>query len=150
MKGKLVDAKTGQPIGGKIIYERLSDGKEMGIAQSNPETGEFEIRLPGGEIYGVHADVQGHISEGQNLDLRKFKTDGTVTHETISIEQIEVARIEPNATIRLNNIFFDIDKSVLRPESFPELNRAAEFLEENPSIKVEISGHCDNTGYRRT
>jgi outer membrane protein OmpA-like peptidoglycan-associated protein len=64
----------------------------------------------------------------------------------MSINPIEVAKVEPNATIRLNNIFFDIDKFVLRPESFPELNRVAEFLEENPSIKVEIAGHTDNTG----
>jgi outer membrane protein OmpA-like peptidoglycan-associated protein len=146
VKGKLIDAKTGKPIGAKIIYERLSDGKEMGIAQSNPETGEYEIRLPGGEIYGVRAEAEGHISENQNLDLRNFKTDGVVTHKDMSINPIEVAKVEPNATIRLNNIFFDIDKFALRPESYPELNRVTEFLEENPSIKVEISGHCDNTG----
>ncbi|MBL7877954.1 MAG: exo-alpha-sialidase, partial [Cyclobacteriaceae bacterium] len=31
VKGKLIDAKTGNPIGAKIIYERLSDGKEVGV-----------------------------------------------------------------------------------------------------------------------
>lgn len=146
VKGKLVDAKTGQPIGAKIIYERLSDGKEMGIAQSNPQTGEYEIRLPGGELYGVRAEAEGHLSESQNLDLRNFKTDGVVTHQDMSIKPIEMARIEPNATIRLNNIFFDFDKFTLRSESYPELNRVAEFLEEQPSIKVEITGHTDNVG----
>jgi outer membrane protein OmpA-like peptidoglycan-associated protein len=146
VRGKLIDAKTGKPIGAKIIYERLSDGKEMGIAQANPETGEYEIRLPGGDIYGVRAEADGHMSENQNLDLRNFKNDGVLAHKDMMIKPIELARIEPNATIRLNNIFFDIDKAVLRPESFPELNRVAEFLEEQPSIKVEISGHCDNTG----
>ena len=146
VKGKLIDAKTGKPIGAKIIYERLSDGKEMGIAQSNPETGEYEIRLPAGELYGVRAEAEGHISENQNLDLRDFKTDGVVTHKDMSINPIEVARVEPNTTIRLNNIFFDFDKFTLRSESYPELNRVAEFLEEQPSIKVEISGNTDNIG----
>lgn len=146
VKGKLIDSKTGKPIGAKIIYERLSDGKQMGIAQSNPETGEYEIRLPGGEIYGVRAEADGHISESQNLDLRDFKTDGVITHKDMSIAPIEVARVEPNATIRLNNIFFDFDKFTLRSESYPELNRVAEFLEEQPSIKVEIAGHTDNIG----
>jgi len=146
VKGKLIDAKTGKPIGAKIIYERLSDGKEMGIAQSNPETGEYEIRLPAGEQYGVRAEAEGHISESQNLDLRDFKTDGVVTHKDMSINPIEVAKVEPNATIRLNNIFFDFDKFTLRSESYPELNRVAEFLEEQPSIKVEISGNTDNVG----
>ncbi|HMJ69492.1 MAG TPA: OmpA family protein [Cyclobacteriaceae bacterium] len=146
VKGKLIDAKTGQPIGAKIIYERLSDGKEMGIAQSNPVTGEYEIRLPGGELYGVRAEADGHISVNQNLDLRNFKSDGQVAHQDMSIAPIEVARIEPKVTIPLNNIFFDIDKFVLKSESFPELNRVVELLEEQTSIKVEISGHADNTG----
>ena len=147
VKGKLIDAKTGKPIGAKIIYERLSDGKEMGIAQSNPETGEYEIRLPGGEIYGVRAEADGHISVNQNLDLRNFKIDGQVVdHKDMSIPPIEVVRIEPKVTIPLNNIFFDLEKSTLRPESFPELNRIVELLEEQPSIKVEISGHADATG----
>lgn len=146
VKGKLIDAKTGKPIGAKIIYERLSDGKEMGIAQSNPETGEYEIRLPGGEIYGVRAEADGHISENQNLDLRDFKTDGQVAHKDMSIEPIEVARLEPKVTITLNNIFFDFDKFTLRSESFPELNRLVELLEEQPSIKVEIAGHADAIG----
>lgn len=145
VQGKLVD-KDGKPVAGKIIYTDLETGKEMGIAQSNPETGEFEIRLPGGKLYGVHADVAGHMSEGQNLDLRKYKTDGSIAHETITIDQIQVAKVEPNATIKLNNIWFDFDKTTLRPESFPELNRLAELLEEQQSIKVEISGHTDNVG----
>lgn len=146
VRGKLIDAKTGKPIGAKIIYERLSDGKEVGIAQSNPETGEYEIRLPGGQQYGVRAEADGHLSINQNLDLRDFKTDGTVTHKDMSIEPIEVARIEPKVTIRLNNIFFDIEKFNLRPESYPELNRLVELLEEQSSIKVEVSGHADATG----
>jgi outer membrane protein OmpA-like peptidoglycan-associated protein len=146
VRGKLIDAKTGQPIGAKIIYERLSDGKEMGIAQSNPETGEYEIRLPGGELYGVRAEADGHISVNQNLDLRDFKSDGQVAHQDMSIAPIEVARIEPKVTIPLNNIFFDFDKYVLKPESYPELNRIVELLEEQASIKVEISGHTDNVG----
>src|SRR5690606_32576801 len=48
VRGKIVDGETGEPIGAKVIYERLPGGEETGIAQTNPETGEYEIRLPGG------------------------------------------------------------------------------------------------------
>jgi OOP family OmpA-OmpF porin len=146
VKGKLIDAKTGKPIGAKVIYERLSDGKEMGVTQSDPGTGEYEITLPGGELYGVHADAEGHISENQNLDLRNFKTDGAVTHKDLSIEPIVVAKVEPSTKITLNNIWFGFDKFTLNSESYPELNRLAELLKEQPSIKVEVSGHTDNVG----
>src|SRR5579859_3130513 len=52
VKGKLIDAKTGKPVGAKIIYERLRDGKEVGVTYSDPGTGEYQIHLPGGELYG--------------------------------------------------------------------------------------------------
>jgi outer membrane protein OmpA-like peptidoglycan-associated protein len=146
VRGKLIDAKTGKPIGAKIIYERLPDGKEIGVAHSNPETGEYEIRLPGGHLYGVRAEADGHISENQNLDLRDFKKDGVVTNKDITLAPIEVAQIEPNATITLNNIFFDFAKAVLKPESFPELNRIVDLMNQRPTLQVEIAGHADAMG----
>jgi outer membrane protein OmpA-like peptidoglycan-associated protein len=146
VKGKLIDAKTGQPISARIIYERLSDGKEMGIAQSDPRTGEYEIRLPGGEQYGVRAEAEGHISENQNLDLTQFKADSVVSNRDMDLDPIAVARVEPKATITLNNIFFDFAKAELKSESFPELNRIVDLMKQQATIDVEITGHADATG----
>lgn len=147
VRGKLIDSKTGKPIGAKIIYERLPDGKEVGIAQSDPNTGEYEIRLPAGFQYGVRAEAEGHISENQNLDLRNITKDGSVVdHRDMNLSPIEVARIEPNATITLNNIFFDFAKAILKPESFPELNRIVDLMNQRPTLQVEIAGHADASG----
>lgn len=46
----------------------------------------------------------------------------------------------------LENIYFDIDKSTLRPESFPYLDSFAQFLTVHPKYKVHITGHTDSTG----
>ncbi|MEJ0055157.1 MAG: OmpA family protein [Bacteroidota bacterium] len=146
VRGKLVDAKTGKPLGAKIIYERLPDGKEVGVVYSNPETGEYEIHLPGGQKYGVRAEAPGHISENQSLDLTSVTKDGTVEIKNMSIAPLEVTAIEPNATITLNNIFFDWNKAVLKSESFPELNRIVDLMKEKGTMTVEISGHTDNSG----
>jgi outer membrane protein OmpA-like peptidoglycan-associated protein len=144
VKGKLVDGETGKPIGAKIIYERLPDGTELGIAQSNPETGEYEIKLPAGHLYGIRADAKDHISENQNLDLRNITSDMVIQNKDFSLQPIRVARIDEQATITLNNIFFDFDKAVLRPESFPELDRLVTLMKERPAMHVEIDGHtCD-------
>lgn len=145
VKGKLIDAKTGKPIEAKIIYERLRDGKEIGVTYSNPETGAYEIHLPAGELYGFRAEAKDHISENQSLDLRNFKQPGTFK-EDVKLEPIQVATIQENATITLNNIFFDFDRSSLRPESFPELNRIITLMNEKPTMQVEIAGHTDPIG----
>ena len=145
VKGKLVDAKTGKPIGAKIIYERLKDGKEVGQTYSDPVTGNYEIHLPGAELYGFRAEAKDHISENRNLDLRSFKNPGSLK-EDVKLEPIQVAAIQENITITLNNIFFDFDKSTLKPESFPELNRIVTLMTERPTMQVEIAGHTDSTG----
>lgn len=146
VKGKLVDAKTGQPIGAKIIYERLPDGKEIGVAQSNPVTGEYEIRLPGGQKYGVRAEAADHISTSQNLDLTAYTRDADLRTPDITLAPIEVVAIAPDVSITLNNIFFDFDKAVLKAESFPELDRLVKLMNERPTMSVEVIGHTDAIG----
>jgi outer membrane protein OmpA-like peptidoglycan-associated protein len=54
--------------------------------------------------------------------------------------------IKVQATITLNNIFFDFDKYSLKAESYPELERITKFLVENKNIQIGIAGHTDNTG----
>ena len=150
VKGKLLDAKTGKPLGAKIIYERLPEGKEVGVTYSNPETGEYEIHLPGGYLYGFRAEAKDHISENQNLDLRNMKNPGTLKEDLslqpVQVAPIQVAPVEENVTITLNNIFFDFDKASLKEESFPELNRIVDLMKSKSTMQVEIAGHADKTG----
>jgi outer membrane protein OmpA-like peptidoglycan-associated protein len=46
----------------------------------------------------------------------------------------------------LKNVFFETNKADLRKESRAELNKLRLLLTENPSMKIEISGHTDNVG----
>jgi OmpA-OmpF porin, OOP family len=146
VRGKIIDKTTGKPLGAKIIYERLPDGKDVGVAQSNPSTGEYELRLPAGQLYGIRAEADGKISESQNLDLRNVKADQIIDHKDFDLSPIAVAAIRENITIVLNNVFFDFDKAVLKPESFPELNRIVDLMNEKNGMQIEIAGHTDATG----
>ncbi|MEX2234488.1 MAG: OmpA family protein, partial [Cyclobacteriaceae bacterium] len=146
VKGRIIDAKTGGAIGAKIIYERLPDGKELGIGQSNPETGEYEIRLPAGHLYGVRAEAADRISQNQNLDLRNIQNDQVISNKDFTLDPIELSTVEANVTLVLNNIFFDIEKATLKPESFPELDRIITVMKEKTGMEIEIAGHADATG----
>jgi outer membrane protein OmpA-like peptidoglycan-associated protein len=48
--------------------------------------------------------------------------------------------------IELKNIFFDVNKWDLKAESKAELQKIISFLKANPNLKVEFSGHTDNSG----
>jgi outer membrane protein OmpA-like peptidoglycan-associated protein len=45
--------------------------------------------------------------------------------------------------LRMNNIYFDYNKAVIRPESRPALKRIAGVLQEYPDVRVRIEGHTD-------
>jgi outer membrane protein OmpA-like peptidoglycan-associated protein len=59
---------------------------------------------------------------------------------------IELKNIAIGSKIALRNVFFDLAKANLRPESNSELDRLVKLMNEVPKLKVEISGHTDNTG----
>lgn len=48
--------------------------------------------------------------------------------------------------IILERIYFDFDKYDIRDESVIELNKLLVFLDKNPGVIVEISGHTDSRG----
>lgn len=54
--------------------------------------------------------------------------------------------IKKGEKLSLYNIYFDPGKWDIKPESYPELDRLAQFLKDNPGVYIEISGHTDNTG----
>ena len=139
--GKVLHERTNKPLDARIIVEELPSGKEVAIARTDPNTGEFKIVLPAGKKYGFRAIAPAMFELNKYLDLTDVTDYIEIEDEVLRLQPIEVG-----AVVRLNNIFFEFGKAELLPESFPELNRTAEFLKNNPSIIIEISGHTDNIG----
>jgi outer membrane protein OmpA-like peptidoglycan-associated protein/uncharacterized protein YegP (UPF0339 family) len=46
----------------------------------------------------------------------------------------------------LKNIFFDFDKSNIRPDASAELDKLLKVMTDNPTYKVELMAHCDAKG----
>jgi len=47
-----------------------------------------------------------------------------------------------------DRVFFDFDKYDLKPEARRTLQKQAEWLKQNPDIRVIVEGHCDERGTR--
>ncbi len=137
--GVVTDAKS-KPISARIRYERLSDGKSLGSARSDPTTGAYQINLPAGEEYAIHAEKDGFFPTSEHLDLKELKA-----FESIE-KNLTLSKIETGAAVVLRNVFFETDKAVLLPASFPELDRVASLLKDQPNYTLSIAGHTDSTG----
>jgi len=134
--GKVIDKETKKPISAKVRLVNLQSQKV--IFQDSVST--FLIPVNAGSNYALHSMAKGYM-----LDSRNFQPTESTIDKPYIIEAL-LERIKTNQIVTLNNIFFDIDKYDLKPESDVELKTVLQLLTANPTMKIEISGHTDNTG----
>ncbi len=77
-----------------------------------------------------------------------------IKEEVIKPEKVEVAKGEKEAgekavaqeEVTFEDIHFDFDKYFIRDDAKPILEKLAEYLLKNPSVRLLIEGHCDERG----
>lgn len=57
-----------------------------------------------------------------------------------------VSVVPPSPLVAFENIYFDFDRSFIRDDAKPELEKVAAYLKSNRDVRVLIEGHCDERG----
>ncbi len=151
----------------------ISDGEEILNYKTdplNPDTDDDEL-TDGDEIFKYKTAPKLIDSDGDTLndyqEIFIYKTDpnlldtdeggiddGTeIANETNPLnpkDDVKKEIIEVGVPIILEGITFDKNKSTIKPESEPALWNAYTTLKNYPQMKVEISGHTDNVGSRKS
>ena len=140
VKGTVIDSKNKQPLEVSVEIIDLEKNKIVYQDYSDPSKGDFLATLTPGKNYGLNISRSGYLFYSQNFSLtgHEVKTPFDIT---VLLQQIEVG-----SKAVLNNIFFDTNKFDLKLESVAELQKLVEFLNLNPTVHIEISGHTDNVG----
>lgn len=105
--------------------------------------GSYRARIPSPKVYGVEINATGYLYYLDILDLSSLNPDEPVERD------FYLQRIEVGTKVVLDNIYFQTGKSVLTVDSYEALDQVVRFLENNESVRLEISGHTDNTGSLR-
>ena len=140
LKGVVTDELSHQPVPATIDVIDNTTGQSIATFQANAVSGRYLVSLPSGLNYGIVVRQDGYLFHSENFDLPATATFAEV------VKDIPLKKLEIGATIVLRNIFFDTGKASLRPESTAELTRLLKLLEEQPALKLEMSGHTDNVG----
>src|SRR5207249_2020723 len=114
--------------------------KEVISKVQTDEMGNYLITLPVGRDYAFNVTRKGYLFFSENFSLSQKDPDSTY-HINIPLQPIEA-----NATVVLKNIFFNVNKYDLKPESQVELDNVIDLMKENPTLKIQINGHTDNIG----
>ena len=140
MKGVVID-ESGMPAKKVIITVTDNEtGQIVGKYHTNNKTGQFLFILTPGKNYNITYQAADHLFYSENMEIPKQSSYFEV-NKSINMKPIVVG-----SKITLNNIFFDFDKSTLRPLSNVEIKNLVQLMVSNPNLKVEISGHTDSKG----
>lgn len=140
ISGRVLNAKTKEPLQATINYSDINNSLKSGIASSEPKNGTFKIALPAGKNYQFLAVKEGFYPNAENIDLSQLKEYGEIERD------LYLSPLVVGEAIRLNNLFFDFGKADLKNESKAELERVIALLKNNPTMMIEIGGHTDNVG----
>ncbi len=135
ISGVVVD-KDDEPVPNAIIRIVGNDGSNQ--KEVARDDGSFRFNLQRGVKYVMMAGAKGYLNQKV-----EFESDSAEEDAEYGIDFILASISKPSV---VENIFYDFDKSTLRPESKESLDELAGMLEDNPNISIEMSAHTDRKG----
>ena len=118
-----------------VILKAIKTNKEY--KSITDYKGYAELLVPKGDKYLISYIVLGMDEKYDTLNIPDKPGLATLTLTIM---------YEPAKTITLENVYFDFNKSTLKPASFKSLNELADFMKIKTSLVIEIAGHTDNIG----
>lgn len=157
---RAVDDQTNAELPAQFII-KASLAKTKFVGASLPGKS-FDFVLTRTDTIDVVAKAPGYA---EAEELMVISCDTCPDYEYVVRMAKETARIEQpkqavaidsvfrdlavNRVVELDNVYFDQSSYVLRPESYPQLDKLAKTLTTTPKLVIEIAGHTDNVGDRR-
>jgi OmpA-OmpF porin, OOP family len=140
VKGIVRDKQTHEPLAASIELINLETKETESLVYSDSVSGAYLIVLTQGAEYALYVNKKKYLFKSLNFNYSALKD-----YEPIILD-VDLEKATEGTTAVLQNIFFDVDKYDLKDKSITELRKILRFLKENPSLKVEVSGHTDNVG----
>ena len=141
VKGVITDSNSGELLPGSLVvlFDEYNT-KISSIIVENDATFSFEI-----DCYKAYK-VEGS-KKGYSTAIKKFTSINEEDFElslAIKLEDFEV--IDEKLIVKINPIYFDLDKYNIRPDAEIELNKVVEVMKKFPKIVIEGGSHTDSRG----
>jgi len=140
LKGYVSDAFTHQPLAARIELIDLNTKQLLTSTTSDPQTGSFLACVHTGSNVLLNVSHPNYPFYSENFQVAQTYTELSPYLKNIYLQPTDVGTV-----VTLKNVFFDFDKTELKPESFVELDKLVDYLRTN-NIRIEIGGHTDDQG----
>jgi outer membrane protein OmpA-like peptidoglycan-associated protein/tetratricopeptide (TPR) repeat protein len=142
VKGKVIDSITKNGLSSTVELIDVSNSKQVQKIQTDDQ-GNYFLTLPVGKDYLFNVNRKGYLFYSANYSLTNAVSDTTYQND------IPLQPLLKNASIVLNNIFYETNKYNIKHESIAELDKIVQLLQDNPTLKIEIDGHTDKQGIEK-
>jgi outer membrane protein OmpA-like peptidoglycan-associated protein len=150
VKGKTfsVDQDSARTILGGVRVKLLDENDQLIDDVITGRGGVFEFKVEAEKVYKL---------TGEKADYFTDRTTLSTIGETIPKEELidrfntktferelDLGIVVTDIPIVVQNVYYDVDKSDIRPDAALELDKLVQFLKDNPAITIELSSHTDS------
>jgi peptidoglycan-associated lipoprotein len=127
----------------------LLDGKgDIMQDYTTGNDGKFLFRVYENEDYSLVGETDGYLIKRQGYTMKGKSVDPNTLKDlitTITLDTVIVLdKIELNRIFVMENIYYNYNKSDIRPDAAKELDKLVQLLVDNPEIKIELGSHTDS------
>ncbi len=144
LAGKVFDAETKEVLPARFELINLKTGEVAVQSYADEVTGQYLVCLPVHQDYALNVSHPGYLFHSENFTL----SSGTI--DKPFEKHVGMNKIKVGESVVLKNVFFETAKYDLKPQSKVELDKLIAFLKSNPNLKIELSGHTDNVGDKKS
>lgn len=141
MEGRVYDSRSMRGIRAVLQLIDLESEEAVMELESHAGEGDYLLSLPTDRDYALNVSAEGYLFYSEHFTFTGVHSQLEPLRRDVPLDQVRIGTI-----VVLKNIFYATGSFELEALSRAELNKVYDFLQENPSIGVEISGHTDNTG----
>ena len=135
VKGKVKDKDSVISNAQLDVFSNIEATK----TQITDNNGDFQFSVnPDGE-YKMMVNKKGYLPSMVDINLQNINENGDLDLS------IEMDTLKVDKVFRMN-IYYEFDKSDIKPASEVELDRFISFMRINPTVSIEISAHTDEQG----
>lgn len=140
IEGRILDSADETPVVARIDIIDPESYQVVASLISAESDGGFRVNVKKPKNYMMEISSNGYLSDMRRVEI-PAGYEGKTYFSNFYLNKITVGK-----RVVLNNIFFETGKAVLTPASFAELDKLTGIMNDNATMKIEISGHTDNTG----
>ena len=75
-----------------------------------------------------------------------FSTAGSDMNRAIQIDDLYLERIRVNQVIEIPDVYYELGKWDITDKASAQLDKVVDFMNDNPSVSIELSSHTDSRG----